>query len=57
MLKWAYTSWSPDDSKIVTCSQDRYARLFDSKVTPNNLSIGLGNESNSRLERRVVAQV
>ena len=25
-------SWSPDDTMIVTCSQDRFARLWDARV-------------------------
>lgn len=29
-------SWSPDDSMIVTCSQDRKARLWDSNVSSND---------------------
>jgi WD40 repeat protein len=28
----ASLSWSPDDSMMVTCSQDNYARLWDTKV-------------------------
>lgn len=28
----ASISWSPDDTKMVTCSQDNFARLWDAKV-------------------------
>lgn len=28
-----YLAWSPDSTMLVTCSQDKYARLWDSKVS------------------------
>lgn len=30
-------SWSPDDTMIVTCSQDHYARLWDARVSLNEI--------------------
>lgn len=29
------SSWSPDDSRLVTCSQDNTARLWDTSVSSN----------------------
>ena len=29
----ANVAWSPDDSMLVTCSQDKYARLWDTEVS------------------------
>lgn len=28
----AFASWSPDDSKIITCSQDTTARVWNAEV-------------------------
>jgi len=33
----AAVAWSPDDSLIVTCSQDRRARLWNTHVSPQGL--------------------
>lgn len=32
-------SWSPDDTMLVTCSQDKFARLWDAKVSTSCLVI------------------
>ncbi len=32
-------SWSPDDSMIVTCSQDHFARLWDARVSCNRVPL------------------
>lgn len=30
----AYVTWSPDDSKLITCSHDHKARVWDAEVRP-----------------------
>jgi WD repeat-containing protein 26 len=44
-------SWSPDDSMIVTCSQDKRARLWNANVNSASCFRNTGADKHSRLVR------